>query len=284
MSAKDYYAVLGVDRSADETEIKKAFRKLAQKHHPDKPDGDEAKFKELSEAYTVLSDSAKRKQYDTYGQAGPGAPGGSGGFDFSGQSGGFAGFDMNDIFSEFFGASGGGFYRQPKGENILVDVQLEFKDVVFGVEKEITVTRRSGNNEKLSFTIPPGIQNGERLRITGKGESISDGIPGDLYIRVHAASHKNMYVEGRNIIYPLDIKMTDAVMGNKITLKTLDGDLSVKVPAGSQTGDLLRVRSKGVVLGGASRGDLLIPITVEIPKKINRKVKKLLESLRAEGL
>jgi DnaJ-class molecular chaperone len=201
---KDYYKILGVDKSASQDDIKKAFRKLAHEHHPDKNKGNEsasAKFKEASEAYSVLSDEQKRKQYDTFGSAGAGfnpSQGGSGGqgfggFDFSqftGANGQNFEFDLGDIFSDFFG----GGRRPRRGATITVDVQLSFKDSVFGIKKEITV-----NKEKLVVTIPSGIENGQGLRLQGKGEE-GQGGRGDLIVRIWVEKHNTFRKEGYKVI------------------------------------------------------------------------------------
>lgn len=283
---KDYYKILGVEKGASKDEIKKAFRKLAHEHHPDKNKGEDAKFKEINEAYTVLSDDQKRQQYDTFGSAGPGAGfnpngGGFGGFDFSGfarqyqnQNGQAFEFDLGDIFGDFFG----GGRRPRKGANITVDVQLSFKESVFGVEREITI-----NKEKLSVKIPPGIENGQGLRVQGKGED-GPGGKGDLIVRVWVEDHKTFRKEGYNLIMELDLKLTTALLGATLDIETLDGKIELKVPAGTTHNEILRVRQKGVPDERGRRGDLLIVTKVHMPKKISKSAQKLVEDLRNEGL
>lgn len=287
---KDYYKILGVEKGASKDDIKKAFRKLAHEHHPDKTKGDASsaqKFKEASEAYSVLSDDSKRQQYDTFGSAGPQMGGGGfnggqgfGGFDFSqftrqyGQNGQSFEFDLGDIFGEFFG----GGRRPRKGANITVDVELSFKDSIFGIEKELVI-----NKEKLGVTIPPGIENGQGLRVQGKGEE-GPGGKGDLIVRVWVQEHKTFRKEGYDLIMELPLRLTTALLGNTIELETLDGKIEIKIPAGTTHNEILRVKGKGVPTGHGKRGDLLIVTKVEMPKKLGKQAQKLVEELRKEGL
>ena len=190
--AKDFYKILGVEKNASKDEIKKAFYKLAHKYHPDKKDGNEAKFKEVNEAYQVLSDDSKRAKYDQFGagyenmgNAGAGSYGqGFGGFDFSGFQGGGQEFDfgnLNDIFGEFFGGGGGGFYtRTPRGRDMQTEINISLIDSILGAEKKIVI----GGKKEITIKIPAGIQNGQTLKMTGYGEVIKDGKPGDLYIKI----------------------------------------------------------------------------------------------------
>jgi DnaJ-class molecular chaperone len=287
---KDYYKILGVEKGASKDDIKKAFRKLAHEHHPDKTKGDATsaqKFKEASEAYSVLSDDAKRQQYDTFGSAGPGFnPGqggfggqGFGGFDFSqftrqGGNGQAFEFDLGDIFGDFFG----GGRRPRRGANITVDVQLSFKDSIFGIEKEISI-----HKEKLSVTIPPGIENGQGLRVQGKGED-GPGGKGDLIVRIWVQEHNTFRKEGYNLVMELPLKLTTALLGNTIEIETLEGKIEMKVPAGTTHNEILRVKGKGVPAEHGRRGDLLIVTKVEMPKKLSKQAQKLVEELKKEGL
>lgn len=290
---KDYYKILGVEKNASKDDIKKAFRKLAHEHHPDKNQGNDAKFKEINEAYTTLSDDGKRQQYDTFGSAGPGFGGGQGGytssqgfggagFDFSqfarqyqGQNGQSFEFDLGDIFGEFFG---GGGRRPRKGATINVDVQISFKESIFGVEKDIIV-----NKEKIAVKIPSGIENGQGLRVSGKGED-GPGGKGDLIVRVWVTDHNVFRKEGNNLIMELDLKLTTALLGSTIDIETLDGKIELKVPAGTTHNEILRVRQKGVPDERGRRGDLLIVTRVEMPKKLSKSAQKLVEELKKEGL
>lgn len=310
---KDYYKILGVEKSASKEDVKKAFRKMAHQYHPDKGGGDEAakKFKEASEAYSVLSDDNKRKQYDTFGQAGPGFnPGaggfnggaGFGGFDFSGfQNSGFnfsqggMEFDLGDIFSEFFG--GGRGRRVRKGANITVDVQISFKDSIFGIEKEVAInkTDKKGKSslERLSVKIPAGIESGQGLRIAGKGEPADDqGSPnGDLIVRVWVEEHPLFRKEGFNLVMELKLKLTTALTGGVVPIETLDGTIELKIPAGTSHGEILRVRGKGVPYETrgftgthSKRGDLLVVTHVIMPKKLSKKALGIIDELKGEGL
>lgn len=351
MAEKDYYKTLGIKKDATQDEIKKAFRALAHKHHPDKG-GDAEKFKEASEAYQVLSDEKKRSEYDTYGSAGPG----QGGFDpsgFGGGSGGgqgFEGVDLNDIFGDFFG--GGGRQQAHRGRDISVDLEISFAEAVFGVEHKVRITKTSacdtckGNGakpgtkmkecskckgkgrtqesvrtilgtfaqerecsacgglgkvpdekcttckghgvmrkeEQITIRIPAGIQNGETVRLTGAGEAIQNGKAGDLYVRIHVGAHKVFKREGYSLIMPLTVKLTDAILGAEYKIETLDGEIKVKVPKGISSGEILRVKEKGVPLDSKRRGDLLIKVSVNTPAKLSKKAEKLIEELRQEGI
>lgn len=314
---KDYYKTLGIDKSASKEDIKRAFRKIAHEHHPDKTKNDPAsaqKFKEASEAYSTLSDDNKRKQYDMFGANGVGAggPGGGGfsgftggqgfgGFDFSGfsQNGGFnfsqngVEFDLGDIFGEFFGGGRGGRRRTRKGATINVDLQISFKESIFGVEKDINI-----NNENLTVKIPSGIENGQGLRIAGKGElptnqsaGENEGVRGDLIVRIWVEEHPHLRKEGFNLIMELPVKLTMALTGGVVTLDTLDGKIELKIPSGTSHGEILRVRGKGVPYEtrgftgiSTKRGDLLIVTHVVMPKKISRNAQRLIEELKNEGL
>ncbi len=352
---KDYYHILGIPKGSSKDEVKKAFRKLASKHHPDKQGGDEEKYKEVTEAYAVLGDDKKKAEYDTYGHAfnngGGGNPGGFAWGDFQ-QQGGFNAsgfeFDLNDIF-ENFGFGGG--RRAERGRDISIDINLTFFESVFGVTRKVLLTKNNtcthcegsgaktgtekvscqtcgGNGkvretrqsvmgsfstvrecndcngsgkipkekcehcsgagvartqEEISIKIPAGIQNGEVIRMTGRGEAISSGQPGDLYIKVHAETHKSIRREGINLYSNLPIKLTDAILGNTYRVETLDGTVDIKIPAGIAHGELIRIKEKGVP-GERGRGDFLVKISIEVPKKLSRKAQKLVEELRDEGI
>lgn len=287
--SKDYYKILGVEKNASQDEIKKAFRKLAHEHHPDKKTGNAEKFKEANEAYSVLSDSQKRQQYDTFGSAGPGAGfqggfngQGFGGFDFS-QFGGFGGFsqganiefDLNDILGSMFG---GGRPRQKRGRNILVDVELTFKESIFGAEKELNI--RKG----LKVHIPAGMEDGETVRLAGAGETIEGGIAGDLHIRVHVKNDTIWRKERYSLVTELPVKLSDALLGAEYTLMTLDGEIKLKIPEGITHGEVLRIKGKGVPIDKSRRGDALVVVRVTMPRKLSRDMKKKIEELKKEGL
>ncbi len=294
MAQKDYYKILGVEKNASAEDIKKAFRKLALEHHPDKG-GNAEKFKEVSEAYSVLSDPAKRTQYDTYGNAGPQASYGAGGFgagqgfegfDFSGfQQGQNFDFDLGDIFGEFFG--GNFSRRQKKGRDISVDLEISFHESVFGAQKQIRFTKTSEGKlkeEKFTVSIPADINDGQTLRLPNAGEPIAGGMNGDLFIRVHVKDDHLFKKEGKNLVTELNIKLTDAVLGAKYQLKTLDGDIELKIPEGVEFGQTLRVKGKGIPYGSSKRGDLFVKINIKTPNKLSRKAKENFENLKKEGL
>lgn len=303
---KDYYKTLGIEKSATKDEIKTAFRKLAHQYHPDKNKNDPSaaqKFKEASEAYSVLSDDNKRKQYDMFGANGPSEAGfnaGQGGFGGGGFSGfqgfnngqgfhfdfsNFGGgqgveFDLGDIFGEFFG--GRGARRARKGANITVDVRVSFKESVFGVEKEVSI----GGREKLIIKIPPGIESGQGLRVPGKGEPSNDkgGASGDLIARVWVEENHTFRREGLNLIMELSLRLTTALLGATIELETLDGKIELKIPQGTTHNEILRVKGKGVMTERGRRGDLLIITKVNMPKKLSREAQRLVEELKKEGI
>lgn len=282
--SKDYYKILGVEKNATKEEIKKAFRKLANKHHPDKG-GDEKKFKEIGEAYSVLSDEKKRAQYDQFGSTDFGNQGfgGFGGFDFR-NFGGNQGveFDLGEIFDQFFG---GGFRRQRKGANIQIDLDLEFKESVLGTQKKVAFYRnRSNQKTELEINIPAGVNNNEVLKVSGQGEPIENGIPGDLYVNLHIKPHEKIQKRGVHLVQPLEINITESVLGTKKEVEKIDGSIRIKIPPGSNTGDMLRIKGEGVKISNNQRGDMLIGIKVKIPEKISKKARKLLEELSKEGL
>jgi len=358
--SKDYYKILGIEKSANQDDIKKAFRKMAHKYHPDKKDGDEAKFKEVNEAYSVLSNEKKRSEYDKYGKVFDGQQGAGGygggdfsGFDFSqftqGGAGGFE-FDIGDIFGDFFG---GGNRKQKRGRDISIDIELTFEESVFGVERKILLNKLAscdsckgtgaekgaktkscatcngrgkirevrqsfigsfatervcdacnGRGEipdkkcsncdgfgirkrevEIKVKIPVGIENGEMVRLAGAGEAASEGVPGDLYIKVHVKSHGFFTKDGSNLYMTKKIKLTDALLGSKFDLDTLDGPINVKIPQGINHDEILRIKGKGVPFAnGSGRGDILIKIKIEIPSKLSRKAKEAIEKLKEEGV
>ena len=285
---RDYYESLGVSKNASDDEIKKAFRKLAVKHHPDKDGGDETKFKEINEAYEVLKDKQKRQRYDQFGHAGVGGAAGgpsggspfgrSGGFDFNGQNvnfdfGGAGGFDMNDIFDMF---TGGGFSRQrSRGADYQTSVTLSFEQAVFGVEKEISV-----RGEKVKVKIPAGIDDGQSIRLTGKGGEPrgEGGDPGDLYVSINVRPHKKFTREGDLILSEEKISMVEAALGTELDVETVDGMVTMKVPAGTQSGTDFKLSGHGVPhLRGQTRGPQIVTINVKTPTNLSRKQKELLK-------
>lgn len=291
--SKDYYKTLHVEKSASKDEIKKAFRKLAHEYHPDKKTGNEAKFKEVNEAYQVLSDDQKRAQYDRFGSDGPsfGGQGGQGfgGFDFGGFNINFDGFqggqefDLNDLF----GAFGGGFGRRVrKGRDIVLSLNITFRESVHGVEKTIKVPAGSAQKDKkeVSIKIPAGIESGQMMKLQGYGEPIADGQPGDLLLKIYVESHKTLRKEGIHLVTNLSVKLTDAILGATYDVEGVDGPIKIKIPKGINTGKILRIKGAGIAAGRFQHGDLLVIIEVEIPDSLSREQKRLIEELQKSGL
>ncbi len=310
----DYYETLGVGKGASESEIKKAYRKLAVKYHPDKTNGNkeaEEKFKKISEAYAVLSDKEKREQYDTYGSAGF--------HERYSQEDIFRGFDLNDIlrqfgfggasfrpgggfrttqgaggFENFFtnagmggGCAGNGCRPQPmKGEDLTYEISVSLDDVLHGAEKTINL-RQNGRDNNISVKIPKGIEAGKRLRLTGKGSvSPTGGSAGDLYLKINLAPHPVFTRDGEDLHMEKRIPFTEACLGTTIEVETLDGKtFKVKVPAGVQQEAKLRIKGHGLPSGPiGNRGDIYVKIAVQIPKKLSKEQKKAVKVLAEAGL
>lgn len=353
MSKRDYYEVLGVSKDASADEIKKAFRKAAVKHHPDKEGGDESKFKEINEAYEVLKDQQKRQRYDQFGHAGVGGNGGGqpGGNPFEGFGGQNVHFDfgdggLGDIFGQFFGG-GQQQQRGPKrGRDVETSITLTFEQAVFGVEEEIhldmddecshckgttvepghsmktcptckgagqqtrimntmfgqmqqavtcetchgrgqvpevvcTVCKGKGTERRrqtVTLKVPAGIDDGATIRLKERGEAIGGGERGDLYVHIRVKAHKRFTREGDIILSEEHISMIDAALGTEITVETVDGDVRMKVPAGTQSGTDFKLSGHGVPhLRSTTRGAHIISIVVNIPTKLTKKQKELLE-------
>lgn len=286
---KDYYKILGINRDASEEEVKKAFRKLAHVHHPDKSGGNEAKFKEASEAYAVLSDKKKRAQYDTFGSSGStaGTSGFQGGFDPSGFGFDFSGFgntgfdtgDLGDILSSIFGGR-----RVRRGRDIAVDIELSFQESIFGTDRKVVINSKFVKQKEVSISVPPGINDGQMVRLTGQGETLEGGVPGDLYVKVHVRKHPYLRKEGYNLIMDLEIKLTETLLGVEKLVHTLDGEIILKIPAGTKHGTILRVKGKGVPTGVNRRGDLYARVFIQIPDKLSKDARKVVEDLKKLGL
>lgn len=290
MAKRDYYEVLGVPKNASDDEIKKAYRKLAIKYHPDKNPGDkeaEEKFKEINEAHDVLSDKQKRARYDQFGHAGVGGnaggnPFGNGGSpfgNFNGQSFNFdfgGGFD--DILSNLFGFGGGAGARRPRrGADLQTSVTLTFEEAIFGTTKEVDI-----NGESIKLKIPEGIDDGMSIRLRGKGGEAPDGgEKGDLYVRIRVKPHKHLTREGNIILSEERISMVDAALGCEIEVETVDGNVTMKVPAGTQSGTPFKLSGHGVPFrADGDRGPHIVTVIVETPKNLSKRQKELLEEFR----
>lgn len=301
---EDYYKTLGVAKNASGEEIKKAYRKLAMKYHPDHTKGDktaEEKFKKVSEAYAVLSDKEKRRQYDEFGSAGFHQR-------FS-QEDIFKGFDFADILKEFgFGGSGsfsgraggtrfsfgsggpfGAYQRQQaptKGSDLVYELPLTLQEVATGTTKTISFQHK-GRSEKITVTIPKGMISGKKLRLAGKGEPDPYGGPaGDLFIQSKVIGDSLFNVEGHDITINREIKLTDSILGTHISVPTLEGkSLNLKIPPGTKHKTKMRLARHGLPhMKGQARGDLYVLIHVILSKKLTKEQKKLIEELARTGL
>ena len=301
---KDYYATLGVPRDASAADIKKAFRKLARKHHPDvatDKKAAEAKFKEINEANEVLSDPEKRQKYDSLGAdwENPYAAAGGrrrGGAPFQEREVNFGGTGFSDFFEQFF--SGGSRYgfpeagpaptaRERRGNDIEGDILVTLEEIMIGDVRPITLqitNPRTGKAETRSFQvrIPLGVISGKRIRVPGQGEAGSGGgPPGDLYLRVRHAAHPDFHTEGSDLYYDLDLAPWEAVLGTQLSVPTLDGPIKLRVPAGSENGQQLRVRGRGLPKGKTGeRGDFHATITVHLPTQSSAEELEIWEKLR----
>jgi len=292
MPETDYYKTLGIDKSASDADIKKAYRKLAMKYHPDKTKGDktaEEMFKNISEAYAVLSDKEKRQQYDTYG---------SSGFQqrFTREDI-FRGFDFSDVFREF-GFGGGAFsfgtgpgarfqqQRQIKGSDLEYDIPLSLREIFTGTTKTISL-RHGGKSEQVTVKIPRGMLTGKKLRLAGKGEPSPFGGPaGDLYIRARVLADPLFTLEKHDLYTDQEIKLTDALNGTSLTISTLDGKkLSLKIPPGTQHGTKMRLPGHGLAhMKGDIKGDLYVRVHIKIPRHLTERQKKLVDQLAKTGI
>lgn len=366
MPNKDYYKILGVEKGASADEIKKAFRKLAHEYHPDKAGGNEAKFKEINEAYQVIGNEEKRKQYDQYGSSFDQMGGFGGGMNWDdfmraarGQGSGADNFsfdfgDLGDVFGDLFGGFGGGGRRggrtrRSRGNDIQMEMEIDFTTAVFGGEKEIELyktvacSRCAGNGvepgskintcsecggqgrvkkiqqtffgamqtvvacskchgegktyeksctgcsgrgvkkeeARLKIKIPAGIDHGQAIRLNGQGEAgANGGGVGDLYLTFRVRSDSRFEREGENILSERHISVKQAILGDKILVETIDGEVKLKIPEGTQSGKVFKLSGKGVPrLGGYGRGDHLVTVIVDIPKSLSRHDRKLMEEL-----
>ena len=309
---RDYYEVLGVDRGADDSAIKSAYRKLAKKYHPDVNPGDkeaEKKFKEATEAYGILSDPQKRKQYDQFGhaafeQGGGGAGGGFGGF------GGFGGADMGDIFGDIFGNmfhgqsgsqsgsfGGQGFHSQSgfggfggrstqaKGSDLHSEVSVSFEEAAFGCDRVMRLSDPSGNGvtQTLKVHVPAGIEDGKSIRLKGKGNPGFNGGPaGDLFLKVNVASKPGFERKGMDIYTTANIPFTTAVFGGEAKVTTLYGDVICKIPEGTQSGRKIRLKGKGIVSmkDSAVHGNQYVTVQIQVPQNLSPEAKEKLREFQ----
>ncbi|MEG2172875.1 MAG: J domain-containing protein [Desulfovibrionaceae bacterium] len=308
VSYKDYYKLLGVERSTSVEDIAKAYKKLARKHHPDlNPDdkGAEEKFKEINEAYEVLKDPEKRKLYDQLGpnwkegQQFQGAPGFENmNFNFNGQNFGGAGF--SDFFEAMFGQAArgqgggggrggfgpdpfGGFSaRQRRGRDVEADLPISLEDAFKGGRRTITLTMPQGDRT-LEVNVPAGIREGGKLRLSGQGDSTPGGSAGDLFLRIKYAPHAQFRTEGDTVHFDLQLSPWEAVLGAKARVPTLEGAIELNIPAGTSSGRKFRLRGKGLG-SGASRGDQIVQVQITVPAELTKRERELWDALAAESL
>ncbi|MET1033376.1 MAG: molecular chaperone DnaJ [Candidatus Saccharimonadales bacterium] len=361
MAKRDYYEVLGIGKDASADEIKKAFRRAAIQHHPDKEGGDESKFKEVNEAYEVLKDTSKRQRYDQFGHAGVGGSAASDGNPFgggygTGQNGSFDFGDLGlgDIFENFFGGGGGRARQQQqrRGRDVETKVEISFEDAVFGTESSLSMniedncthckgttvepghelktcptcqgsgqtihvsrtifgniqqaaicreckgagkipekvcsvchgkgTERKAQN--ITLKVPAGIDDGAVIRLRDHGEATANGPKGDLYVNVRVKPHKKFTREGDLILSEEHINMIDAALGTEIDVETVDGEIRMKIPAGTQSGTDFKLSNHGVPhMRGETRGSHIVTVVVNTPTKLTKKQKELLEEIRDNG-
>jgi len=311
----DYYKTLGVSKEAKSDEIKKAYRKMALKYHPDKNGGNkeyEAKFKEISEAYAVLSDPEKRQQYDTYGatgfhqrysredifkgfdlneilrQFGFGTSGFSTNAFGNGMGSGASAHSYNSFFTQNGGGAGGcGGCAQPvKGQDLTYQLTISLEDVLSGADRQLTLSK-NGKTENVSVKIPKGIEQGKKLRLKGKGgEAPVGGIPGDLFLKVQLQSHEFYQRRGDDLILKKRIQYSEACLGAKVEVESLDGKkFMLTVPPGTNGDSRLRIKGQGLPSGPiGDRGDLYVKIGVQVPKSLSDQQRELIESLKDAGL
>ncbi len=304
MADNDYYKILGVEKNASSAEIKKAYRKMAMKYHPDHAKDDKAaeeKFKKISEAYAVLSDEEKRKQYDTFGSAG-----------FNqrySQEDIFRNFDFGDIFKEFgfggrgfstgdggfrfsFGGGGspfggrGGRQPAPKGSDLVYELPLTLQEVATGADKTVSF-QHQGRTENISVKVPKGMISGKKLRLAGKGEpSPYGGAAGDLYIKSVVMEDPRYTIENYDLVVNREIKLTEAVLGTKVTIPTIEGkELTLKIPPGTRHKTKMRLAGRGIPhMKGQGRGDLFVQVLINMPSQLTREQKKLMAQLAETGL
>ena len=300
VSYKDYYKLLGVEREAKAEEISKAYKKLARKYHPDLNPGDkqaEEKFKEINEAYEVLKDPEKRKLYDQlgpnwqHGQQFQGEPGYENvHFTFNGKS--FAGSGFSDFFETLFGGAAagggrganfgpdpfGGFSSRPRrGRDVEAELPLSLEEASSGGRRTVTLQMPQGP-KTLEVNVPAGIREGAKLRLAGQGDPAPGGTPGDLFLRVRYLPHPQFKVEGENLHCDVALAPWEAVLGAKVAVPTLEGQVELNIPAGSSSGRKFRLRGKGLG-SGVNRGDLLARVMIKVPAQLSAEERELWQKL-----
>lgn len=305
LKQKDYYKTLEVDKNADAAQIKKAYRKLAKKYHPDTNGGNpgaEEKFKEVTEAYNILSDPEKRKLYDKYGSAAfeeGFSPEQEGNYyqDFSGGNGAtfhFEGGDMGDMFDDMFGSffGGGGFgkkgyaNRTRKGRDIESELTISFDEAANGCDKVVTLQRGDGSKQSLKVHIPAGVDTGSNIRLKGKGQAgISGGEPGDLFLKITVQEKPGFERKGLDVYTSVVIPFTTAALGGEARVHTLYGDVTCKIKAGTQSGTKIRLKGKGIVSmkNKAVQGDEYAVVQILVPKTLTPAAKQKLEEYKQAG-
>lgn len=292
MSKRDFYEVLGVSRSASQDEIRKAYKKLAKKFHPDVKPADpdaEKKFSEITEAYDALSDDAKRKAYDQFGHSARGGAGGGNPFQGFGGGGGGGSFDLDDILGGMFGGGGNPFggggrrgqARTQKGQDAKAEITVPFIVAVEGGEHSVSL-QNGTKSERLSVRIPAGIEDGQSIRLAGQGNPGSGGGPaGDLIVTVHIATHPWFRRDGQNLLVDVPISPSEAALGAKVDVPTLtEGTVVLTVPPGTSSGAKLRLRGKGVLNHKTGdRGDQFVVLKISVPKDLSEEARALYEKL-----
>ena len=291
MAKRDYYDVLGVKRGASDADIKRAYRKLARKYHPDVNKSPDAidKFKEATEAYEVLSDREKRRMYDQFGHTGAPRVGGGGGGGFQdffsrGGGGGFMGMGLDDILQALRGKMSGAQTHSPRREaNLDIEqrVTIEFMQAVLGTTVPLLLRRRGADDAKtetLDVKIPPGVREGSKIRVRGQGAE-HRGAKGDLYIIISVKSHPFFTAKGNDITVEVPISITEAVLGAGVDVPTIDGMTTVTLPPGTSSGQRLRLRNKGIE-SASGRGDQFVLIKIVVDKNISGEGRKLLEEFQ----
>lgn len=282
MASKDYYSTLGVPRDATDEAIRTAYKNLARKYHPDVNQGDpqaEERFKEIAEAYAVLGDSKKRQQFDTRGPEGF-----SPGIDLSefmrrARAGGANPIDLGALFGDLFGGGGRDPFgsRARRGQDVEASLRIEFRDAVEGVTLPLQI-QGPGGPEAVTVRIPPGVSDGGRLRIAGKGQPGSGGgPPGDLYVRIQVRAHPFFRQDGEILVCRIPLTLAEATLGGNITLPTLDGDTTMTIPAGTRSGQRFRIKGKGIPDRRGGRGPLYVDVSIVPPRKIDDESRRLLE-------